>query len=157
MNFFHLKVKVKGELLVFPHNNFQLLRQKKIQILLSGKHLSRVARRLYGVATGSFPPNHYLSLSRKEQRTAHNVNKQKCLLEPCIKNKIHLYYNLNYSQSSSKFSTRMLSLRKSNFSRVSGDNLALLSAAIRPAAENSLSTSVEVGGGVRNFLEENNS
>jgi hypothetical protein len=49
-----------------------------------------------------------------------------------------------------------LSLRKSNFSRVSGDNLPLLSDAIRPAAENKLSTSVEVGGGVRNFLKEIN-
>ena len=59
----------------------------------------------------------------------------------------------NYSQSSSKLRTRILSLRNKSFSRVSGDNLALLSAAIRPAAENNLSTSVELGGAVRNFLD----
>ena len=47
----------------------------------------------------------------------------------------------------------MLALRNKSFSRVSGDNLALLSAAIRPAAENNLSTSVELGGAVRYFLE----
>jgi hypothetical protein len=48
--------------------------------------------------------------------------------------------------------TRIFSLRKSNFSKVSGANLPLWSEAIKPAAENNLSTSVEVGGAVRNFL-----
>ena len=48
----------------------------------------------------------------------------------------------------------MFSRRKSNFSRVSGNNLDLLSDAINPAAENNQSTSEEVGGGVRNFLRK---
>jgi hypothetical protein len=49
---------------------------------------------------------------------------------------------------------RIFSRRKSNFSRVLGDSLDLLSLAIKPATEKSLSTSVDVGGGVRNFLRK---
>ena len=50
----------------------------------------------------------------------------------------------------------MLSLKKNSFSRLSGSNLDLRSPAIRPAEENKRSTSVDVGGAVKNFLGTNN-
>ena len=50
---------------------------------------------------------------------------------------------------------KIFSLRKSNFSKFSGKSFDLLSSASWPAVENNLSTSVEVGGGVRYFLMEN--
>ena len=78
------------------------------------------------------------------------------IISPFITNQSLKYPNVidfAYSQSNSKFITRMFSLRKRTFSRFLGTILDLLSVAINPAIEKSLSTSVEIGGGVRNFLE----
>ena len=45
-----------------------------------------------------------------------------------------------------------MDLKNNSFSTVSGNSLDLLSSKIRPADENSLSTAVDVGGGVKYFF-----
>ena len=63
----------------------------------------------------------------------------------CITNRIH-------SQPKSKFAIKAFSLRKRIWSSFSPERLARWSVATRPPYEKSLSTFVELGGGVRCFL-----
>ena len=61
----------------------------------------------------------------------------------------HIYTKDAYSQPRSKFAIRQFSRRNRIWSSFSPDKLARWSVATRPPYENSLSTFVELGGGVR--------
>ena len=58
----------------------------------------------------------------------------------------------NPYQSREKFDATMLDLRNNIFSKLSGKSLDLLSSRNNPAEEKSISTEIDVGGGVRYFL-----
>ena len=59
---------------------------------------------------------------------------------------------MEFYQSNEKFASAILDLKNNSFSTVSGNSLDLLSSKIRPADENSLSSAVDVGGGVKYFF-----
>ena len=60
-------------------------------------------------------------------------------------------YNYQLSHSSAKFMAKIFSLMNSKWSSLSGRSEALFLGRAIPAREKSLSTSVEVGGGIRNL------